>query len=41
VRVNGGVVELGVELIAAGMSVRAASAVVGVPRSMMHDRARR
>ncbi len=41
VRVNGGGVELGVELIAAGMSVRAASAVVGVPRSTLNDRARR
>jgi hypothetical protein len=39
-RVNGAR-DLGVELIANGLSVRAASAISGVARSTMHDRARR
>jgi hypothetical protein len=34
-------VERGVELVAAGMSVRAAAAVVGVAKSTLHDHARR
>ena len=33
--------ERGVELVANGMSVRAAAAVVGVAKSTLHDRARR
>jgi helix-turn-helix, Psq domain len=32
---------LGVQLIANGLSVRAASMLSGVPRSTLHDRARR
>jgi hypothetical protein len=41
VQVNGNGVELGLTLIANGMSVRAASAIAGVPRSTLHDHSHR
>ena len=40
VRVNGHGLERGVGLVANGMSVRAAAAVVGVAKSTLHDHAR-